>query len=134
MRHSNAALARKARCLSAMAIAIALTIPTAHAVTWGDELRGTPFERFDKEDKRLFRETARKTLDSGSVNETVSWENPNNKHRGEFTVQEAFKWEGHNCKRVQVRNEADGRKNTSVVNVCQIEGKWRLIASSKIKK
>jgi hypothetical protein len=45
----------------------------------------------------------------------------------------SFQKDGRNCKRVRVRNEADGRKATSVVDACQVDGKWRLISAPQRK-
>jgi hypothetical protein len=35
---------------------------------------------------------------------------------------------------VRVHNEAQGRKNTSKLALCQVEGKWRLLSASQLKK
>jgi surface antigen len=96
-------------------------------------LKNSPGERFDDEDLQLFIKTARRTVTEAADKQTVSWENPDTKHRGDFTVLKTFKKDGRTCKQVQVRTEADGRKATSVVDACQIDGKWRLIGAPQKK-
>jgi hypothetical protein len=35
---------------------------------------------------------------------------------------------------VRIHNEAGGRKNTAKLSLCQVEGKWRLLSASQLKK
>ena len=103
------------------------------ALNWVPVLKNSPAERFDDEDLQMFISTARKTVNEAPDFQTVSWENPDTKHRGDFTILKTFKKDGHACKQVQVRTEADGRKATSLVDACQIDGKWRLIGAPQKK-
>jgi surface antigen len=110
-------------------VALAAASPSAMALNWVPLLKNSPAERFDDEDLQLFLKTARKTVNEAPDNQTVSWENPDTKHHGDFTILKTFQKDGRSCKRVRVRNEADGRKASSVVDACQVDGKWRLIGA-----
>ena len=114
-------------------VALAVASPAALALNWVPVLKNSPAERFDDEDLQLFIRTARKTVSEAADQQTVSWENPDTKHRGDFTILKSFTKDGRDCKQVQVRTEADGRKATSVVDACQIDGKWRLIGAPQKK-
>ena len=108
--------------------ALAMATP-AIALNWVPLLKNSPAERFDEDDLQLFLSTARKTVNEAPDNQTVSWENPETKHHGDFTILKSFEKDGQTCKRVRVRNEADGRKASSVVDACKIGAKWRLIGA-----
>lgn len=112
-----------------LALALVLVSPHAIALNWVPLLKNSPGERFDDEDLQLFLQTARKTVNEAPDNQTVSWENPDTKHHGDFTILKTFQKDGRNCKRVRVRNEADGRKASSVVDACKVDDKWRLIGA-----
>ena len=116
-----------------LAIALAVASPSVLALNWVPLLKNSPGERFDDQDLHMFLNTARKTVNEASDNQTMSWENPDTKHHGDFTILKSFKKDGHSCKQVQVRSEADGRKATSVVDACQVDGKWRLIGAPQRK-
>ena len=120
--------------LRLLVLAVALAAQPAAAQSPAPLFGKGPAERFTKEDNRLFREAWRKALDEAPENQPMTWENPENKHGGELTVTRAFEWQGHPCKEVRVRNQADGRKSETLTNACRIDGKWRLVSSSQLKK
>jgi surface antigen len=97
-------------------------------------LRDSAAQRFDDEDLRLFLDNARKALNETPDNQTASWENPKTRNRGAVTVLRSFEAMGGHCKEVRVLNQAQGRKETNEFNLCRIEGKWRLIGDSQLKK
>ena len=111
----------------------ALAVPAA-AQNWVGLLKNTPAERFDEEDLRMFMETGRKALAEGKDNETLSWENPKTNARGTVQVVRSFKWKEHPCKELKLHNEAQGRKGDTTLGLCQVDGKWRLLSSSQMKK
>ena len=115
-------------------MALALADTPALAQNWVSLLKNTAAERFDEEDLRLFMENARKALAEGADGQTLSWDNPKTRARGDVTVQPRFEWKSHPCKAVHVRNEAQGRKGASDWNLCQVDGKWRVLSSSELKK
>jgi hypothetical protein len=117
-----------------LAVLIALTTVPAAAQNWVSLLKNTPAERFDEEDLRMFMDNARKVLAEGKENETSSWENSKTRSRGDVTLLRTFESKGHPCKEVRVHNEAQGRKNTSTLSLCQVDGKWRLLSASQLKK
>jgi surface antigen len=108
--------------------------PAAVAQNWVALLKNGPAERFDEEDLRLFMDTGRKALTEGADNQTLSWENPKTRARGDITVLRRFEWKSHPCKELKLHNEAQGRKGDSTLALCQVEGKWRLLSSSQMKK
>ena len=112
-----------------IALLASLAACPALALNWVPLLKNSPGERFDDEDLQLFITTARKVVNEAPDNKTVSWENPDTKHHGDFTILKTFQKDGRTCKRVRVRNEADGRKASNVVDACQVDGKWRLIGA-----
>lgn len=97
-------------------------------------LRDSAAQRFDDEDLRLFLDNARRALNDTPDNQTASWENPKTRHRGEVTVLRSFEAMGGRCKEVKVLNQAQGRKETNNFNLCQVDGKWRLVGASQLKK
>ena len=117
-----------------IAIAVALTAMPAAAQNWVTLLKNTPAERFDEEDLRLFLDTSRKALAEGKENQERSWENPTTRARGTFTVLRVFEWKSHPCKEVRVYNETPGRKGANDRALCQVDGKWRLVTASQLKK
>ena len=112
-----------------LAIVLAVASAPANALNWVPLLKNSPGERFDEDDLHLFLTTARKVVNEAADNQTVSWENPETKHHGDLTILKSYQKDGRTCKRVRVRNEADGRKASNVVDACKIEGKWRLIGA-----
>jgi surface antigen len=108
--------------------------PAAVAQNWVGLLKNTPAERFDEEDLRIFMDTGRKALTEGADNQTLSWENPKTRARGDITVLRRFEWKSHPCRELKLHNEAQGRKGDSTLALCQVEGKWRLLSSSQMKK
>jgi surface antigen len=121
-----------ASCL-VFSISLSLCAPAA-AQVWIPMLKNTPAERFDEEDLKLFLDAARRTLNEAPDNQPVTWENPATKHGGELTVLRTFEWQGRPCKEVRVRHHAAGRKSDNTSNLCRVEGKWRLVSASQLKK
>lgn len=117
-----------------LALALALAAVPAVAQNWVGLLKNTPAERFDDEDLRLFLDTSRKALAEGKDGETASWENPKTRARGTIQVLRTFEWKSNPCKEVKIHNEAQGRKGDSTLGLCQVDGKWRLLSSSQMKK
>jgi surface antigen len=111
-----------------------LVSPALMAQNWVALLKNGPAERFDEEDLRIFLEASRKVLAESKDNESVKWENPKSRARGELTVLRTFEWKSNPCKEVKVYNEAQGRKGTNTFGMCQVEGKWRLLSASQMPK
>src|SRR5688572_23553846 len=115
-------------------VALVAASPMVMAQNWVTLLKNTPAERFDEEDLRIFLDTARKVLAEGKENQELSWENPKTRARGTFTVLRVFEWKSHPCKEVRVHSEAGGRKGANDRALCQVDGKWRLVSASQLKK
>ena len=116
-----------------LAAVLILGSTAAAADNWGALFKNGPAEFFDDEDMQIFLAAARKTLDSGAVEQTLSWENPKSKHHGDFTVLKDSAWKGNPCRQVRVRNEAQGRKSDNTHNLCKVDGRWRLVSASQLK-
>ena len=114
-------------------IAFLVASPLATAQNWVALLKNGPAERFDEEDLRIFMDTGRKALNEAADNETLRWDNPKTSARGEITVVRRFEWKTHPCRELKIHNEAQGRKGDSTLNLCQVEGKWRLLSASQMK-
>ena len=117
-----------------LALVLALLAAPAAAQNWVTLLKNTPAERYDEEDLRIFLDTARKALAEGKENDVLRWENPRTRARGAFTVLRVFEWQSHPCKEVRVYSEAGGRKGANDRSLCQVDGKWRLVSASQLKK
>ena len=117
-----------------LAILLAVISPLAMAQNWVGLLKNTPAERFDEEDLRIFMDAGRKALNDTPERESVKWDNPKTRAHGEITVLRSFEAKGLPCKEVQVRNEAQGRKGDSKLNLCKKDGKWRLLSAAQMKK
>jgi len=113
---------------------LVLVATPAIAQNWVGLLKNGPAERFDEEDLRIFMDAGRKALAEGADNQTFSWENPKTRARGDITVVRRFEWKSHPCKELKVHNEAQGRKGDTGFGLCQVDGKWRLLSSSQMKK
>jgi surface antigen len=117
-----------------VALALAGFSALAAAQNWVGLLKNSPAESFDAEDLQLFLDTGRKALNEAKDNETLRWNNPKTRARGELTVTRSFEWKSYRCKELRVYNEAGGRKGTSTFNLCSVEGKWRLLAPSQVNQ
>lgn len=97
-------------------------------------LKNTPAENFNAEDRRLFQEASKKTLDATPVGETVTWSNSATQSHGELKVLKDFTWKENRCREVRVHNESQGVKATNTVNMCKVADKWRAVSPSELAK
>ena len=116
------------------AFILACAASPALAQNWVGLLKNTPAERFDEEDLRIFMDVGRKALNETPDGQSVTWENPKTRARGEITVLRSFESKGRPCKDLRLRNQAQGRKGESKPTLCRVEGKWRLLSASQLKK
>ena len=112
-----------------LAAAFAFASPPAAALNWIPLMKNTAFERFDEDDLEMFIQNGRKALNTAPENQVMSWENPDTKAGGDFTVLKTWQKDGRTCKQVRVRTHASGRKGNSVVSACKIDNKWKLIGA-----
>jgi surface antigen len=117
-----------------LAILLSFVAAPALAQNWVGLLKNTPAEQFDEDDLRIFLDAGRKALNDTPDNQSVTWENPPTRARGEITVLRSFESKGLPCKEVRVRNEAGGRKGDNKLSLCKKDGKWRLLSASPMKK
>jgi surface antigen len=115
--------------LAVILAAAAAASPPALALNWVPLLKNTPAERFDDDDLQMFLAAARKAVNETPDNQTLSWENPDTRAHGDITVLKSFEKDGKTCKRVRVRNEAGGRRASSIIDACKFGDRWRLIGA-----
>jgi surface antigen len=116
---------------AALALGCVLASPLASA-QFVSLLKGGPAEFFDDADRQLFLDTLHKALDEAPDNQALAWRNPKTQHHGDITVLKRFESKGRACKEVRVRNEARGRKSDMRHNVCNVDGRWRLVGESQL--
>ena len=87
------------------ALALAGFSSLAAAQNWVGLLKNSPAERFDDEDLQIFLAMGRKALTEAKDSETLRWENPKTRARGELTVTRSFEWKSYGCKELQIYNE-----------------------------
>jgi surface antigen len=114
-----------------LASAFAFASPQALALNWVPLMKNTAFERFDEDDLEMFIQNGRKALNTAPENQVMTWENPDTKAGGDFTVLKTWEQDGRTCKDVRVRTHASGRKGNSVVSACQYGKKWKLIGAPR---
>jgi surface antigen len=119
---------------SIAALALAAAVAPAHAQTWSALLKDTPAEKFNDEDMRLFNEASGKALNDAAVGETVRWENPATRSRGDLTLLKVFNWKDQPCRQIRIHNEARGRKATNTLNLCRMADQWRMVSPTELKK
>jgi len=129
--HSHRTLrARTALWAAGLAVASAPAV----AQNWVGLLKNTPAENFSEEDLKLFFDASRKALTEAKAGESVRWQNPASGSRGELKVVKAFSWQEYPCRQLRVTSETTDRKGSSVLNLCEVQGKWKLLSPSQLKK
>jgi surface antigen len=131
---SNVPWHRRAIRGSLAALVLAAAFAPAHAQVWSALLKDTPAEKFNDEDMRLFNEASDKALNDAAVGETVRWENPATRSRGELKVLQTFAWKEQPCRKIRMHNEAHGRKATSTLDLCRVSDQWRMVSPTELKK
>jgi len=123
-------LLRSAACVAVLA----LLGGSAAAQNWVGLLKNTPAERFTDEDRRLFLDASSKALSDTPAGQSVQWQNPASGSRGELKVMKVFTWRDLPCRQLRITSETTDRKGSSVLNLCQVEGQWKLVSPSELKK
>ncbi|HEX6018614.1 MAG TPA: RT0821/Lpp0805 family surface protein [Burkholderiaceae bacterium] len=113
---------------------LALACAPAMAQNWIGLLKDTPAERFDDEDIKLFLDASRKALTEAKAGEGVGWQNPASGSRGELKVLKTFDWQTNPCRQLRVTSETVDRKGSTVLNLCNVQGKWKVLSPSQVKK
>ncbi|HEY6512280.1 MAG TPA: RT0821/Lpp0805 family surface protein [Burkholderiaceae bacterium] len=126
---------RTLRARAAMwAAGLAVAAVPAVAQNWIGLLKNTPAENFSEEDLKLFLDASRKALTEAKAGETVQWHNPLSGSRGELKVVKTFNWQEFPCRQLRVTSETTDRKGSSVLNLCDVQGKWKLLSPSQLNK
>ena len=113
---------------------VALCAPAA-AQNWIGLLKNTPAERFNDEDIKLFLDASKTALSADTpAGESVKWQNPVSGARGEIKVIKLFTWQEHPCRQLRVTSEVVDRKGSNSLNLCQVDGKWKVLSATELKK
>jgi len=110
-----------------------LACAPAAAQNWIGLLKDTPAERFNEEDLKLFLDASRTALNDTPAGQSVKWQNPQSGSRGELTVVKTFSWQDHPCRQLRVHSETTDRKGASTLDLCQVQGQWKLLSRSQAK-
>ena len=119
------------RLLAAVVLGACLAGP-AVAQQWASLFKGSPLEVFDDGDMRLFLAAARQALERPADQQPLGWSNRKTGHQGNIMVLRAFDSKGRECKELQVRTAAQGRKGDDRLYFCRIEGEWKLLGDSQL--
>jgi surface antigen len=112
---------------------LVICVPAA-AQNWVGLLKNTPAENFNEEDLKLFFDASRKALNEAPTGETVKWQNPVTGNGGELKVLRVFSWHDYPCRQLRVASYTVDRKGNSMLNLCQVSGKWKLLSPSELKR
>ena len=110
-----------------------LAASSALAQSWRGMLRNTPAEKFQDEDWAAFLRQVKKTLDEAPENQPVTWERAETQRRGELTVLRSYEAKGRRCRELRVQNQGDGRRSDNTFDLCNVDGKWRLVSTPQPK-
>ena len=118
-----------------LAACLALLASAAHAQVFSGLLKNAVVEKFGEDDLRLLMQTWNRALDETPDNQTLRWENPATRARGEITAVRSFAWQEYRCRELRVQNEAPGRKGDPVFfNLCRVEDRWRLLSGEQLER
>ncbi|WKB55561.1 hypothetical protein [Eleftheria terrae] len=114
------------------ALVLEVSQPAA-AQNWTALLKDTPAEQLSDDDVRLLREVARAVLNDPQDPVSGSWNNPVTRNRGQITAAKSFRWRDHPCRTLRMDFEVGGRKGSTSLSLCHIEGRWRAISASDVR-
>ncbi|MCW7536920.1 hypothetical protein OOT46_03515 [Aquabacterium sp. A7-Y] len=124
--------------------AVALAVPAAlsalvlgcwepvAAQNWTAVLKNTPAEDLNEDDVRLLGEVARKVLNDPQDSASGSWINSTTRNQGQITAEKSFRWRDHPCRSLRLDYEVGGRKGSTPISLCQVEGRWKAVSASEI--
>jgi len=90
-------------------------------------LSDSPISYMSDEDFDALRASVRKTLDTGSDGETVTWHSESSDASAEIVPINTFIFEGQTCREIRLATEAAGRSGIAGHSVCKnADGNWRV--------
>ena len=110
-----------------------LACTPAAAQNWIGLLKNTPAERFNEEDLKLFLDASKTALNDTPPGQSVKWQNPVSGSRGELKVVKTYSWQDHPCRQLRVHSETADRKGATTLDLCQVQGQWKLRSTSQAK-
>ena len=45
-----------------------------------------------------------------------------------------FSWQSHPCRQIRVHSETTDRKGTHSLNLCQVDGTWKVLSAAQLKQ
>jgi surface antigen len=116
-----------------MAALAAAHAGSSGAAGWGQLLKNTPFEFFDSDDLQMFIGASKSAVAQAPDGKPVNWSNPDTGHGGDVTLLRNFQNGGRPCAALRVRTQAEGRRGDTTINVCQVDGKWKLLSAGELR-
>jgi surface antigen len=102
----------------------------AASVIGGILVGGLVGNLLDQRDKRLAAEAQQKALETAPSGSTVSWQNPDNGHKGTVTPTHTFQTSsGQYCREFQTDVTVEGRSEKAYGTACrQPDGSWKIVS------
>jgi hypothetical protein len=83
---------------------------------------------FRGDDTGLMSNNLTSVLDEPDDDASGDWRNAETGSYGRAVVEKAFEHQGMACRRVRITNHAGGIDDTSVVDMCKVEGAWKVLS------
>ena len=91
-------------------------------------LKDAPAQHFTEQDMKLFTAAVDDALNHSEDGKITAWRNPETKASGKLKILKTYQSEGSTCRRLQIANQADGRKSNVAFNFCrQADNTWRVV-------
>ena len=91
-------------------------------------LDDAPAKHFTEQDMKLFSAAVNDALDNSPDGKITAWRNPETKASGKLKLLKTFQSQGSTCRRLQIANQADGKKSNVAFNFCrQADNTWRVV-------
>ncbi len=82
---------------------------------------------FRGDDTRLMSDNLTAVLDEPDDDASGDWRNPETGSYGRAVVEKAFEHQGMSCRRARISYHAGGVDDTSVADLCKVEGAWKVL-------
>jgi len=101
----------------------------AAGVILGGLIGGAIGNSLDQMDRQYMAETAQESLESSPTGEALTWQNPDNGHRGSLTPVKTFKTKDDvYCREFHQTVTVDGQSELAAGTACrQSDGTWKII-------
>ena len=102
----------------------------AASVIGGILVGGLVGNLLDERDKKMAAEAERKALETAPSGTTVSWQNPDNGHKGTVTPVRTYQTaNGQYCREFQTNVTVEGKSEKAYGTACrQSDGSWKIVS------